>query len=78
MIFNMNKWNKMEEVQPEIGKKALFDTSHGKYMGFYKGDNIVSFLEPIHFNGPITEPPIIVNKWRYITDKEYKDRKGYE
>ncbi len=75
----MNKWHKTEdEGFPEIGKKALFDTNHGKYVGIDKGDNNITFLESIHFNGSITMPLIIVNRWRYITDNEFKNRRGFE
>lgn len=74
----MNKWNKAEEVLPEIGRRALFDTNHGKYVGIYKGEDTVTFLESIHFNGPITIPSIIINKWRYISDNEYNELKRFE
>ena len=71
----MNKWNNID-VNPDAGRKILVDTSHGKYCGISKGDGIFNFSEPIHYNGPITIPYILINKWRYISDKEYNDRLG--
>lgn len=72
----MNKWNNTD-IYPKAGRKFLLDTSHGKYMCIAKEDGIFNFLEPIHYNGPCTVPSILFYKWRYITEKEYEERKGF-
>jgi len=60
---------------PDNGRLIYADTNQGKYLAHTK-DNEIHFDESIHFNGPITEPPIIVERWKYITKRMFEDIKG--
>ena len=74
-----NKWTKVIHndlsTWPENGKLIYVDTNHGKYLAHTK-DNKIYFDESIHFNGPITEPPVIVERWKYISKRMFEDIKG--
>lgn len=73
----MNKWNNTD-VYPDAGRKILLDTNHGKYTGISKGAGNFEFTQSIHYNGPITVPALYCKRWRYMSDKEYLDRRGFE
>lgn len=72
----MNKWNNTN-IYPNEGRKILLDTNQGKYTGISKGAGNVDITESIHFR-EISIPAVYVKRWRYMTDKEYNDRRGFE
>lgn len=72
----MNKWNNTD-IYPDEGRKVLLDTNQGKYTAISKGAGNIDITESIHFK-EISTPAVYVKRWRYMTDKEYKDHRGYE
>lgn len=66
------------DAWPEVGRKVYCKTNQGKYVGHVDENKDIIFDQAIHFNGEITIPPILLLAWRYVSDKEYNELKGFE
>ena len=56
---------------PAPNKLLLIDTNQGKYVGHSDEKQEVYIDQSIHYNGPITIPACIWNKWKYIDKDEF-------